>query len=92
MGSAASGTSTTRYYLSLGTKKRSIDPRLTGTRDALALGVGEQSTDTVTVTIPATVAPGSYYLLACGDDLRTVAEGNEGNNCKASATRISVGG
>ena len=91
-GNAAAGTSTTRYYLSLNTKKHSIDPRLIGTRNVLALGVGGQSTGAVTVTIPATITPGSYYVLACGDDLKAVAEGNEGNNCKASATRVSIGG
>ena len=91
-GNAAAGTSTARYYLSLNTKKHSIDPRLTGTRGVLALGVGGQSTGTVTVTIPATITPGSYYLLACGDDLKALAEGNEENNCKASATRVSIGG
>jgi len=33
---------------------------------------------------------GSYFLLACANDTRTVAEGNYANNCKASATRVRL--
>jgi hypothetical protein len=89
-GNAAAGASTTRYRLSLDTKKSASDPLLTGTRSVPALGVGASSTGSVTVTIPAATAPGTYFLLACADDLKKAFESNEKNNCKASATRVTV--
>ena len=89
-GNASAGLSTTRYYFSLDTKKAASDPLLTGTRAVPMLGVGANSMDTVSVTIPTTVSPATYYLLACADDLKKVAESNEKNNCKASATQVTV--
>ena len=90
VGNAESGASTTLYYLSPHVKKHSSDPQLTGSRNAPGLGVGAHSTDAVTVTIPVNVTPGSYYVLACGDGLKAVAESDEADNCKASATKVSV--
>src|SRR4029453_4960574 len=37
-----------------------------------------------TVTIPSTLPLGIYYVVACADDLNTVVETDEGNNCKAA--------
>ena len=90
-GNAAADASMIRYYFSLNTTKGGSDLLLTGNRTVPALAVGAQSMGSVTVTIPAAVTPGTYYLLACGDDLNNVAERDEKNNCKASATRVSVG-
>jgi len=42
------------------------------------------------VTIPSTIAPGTYVLLACADDTGLIAEGIETNNCRASATSVAV--
>jgi subtilase family serine protease len=88
-GIAAAGT-TTRYYLSVDTVKSNSDRRLGGARAVPALGAGELSTDTVTVTVPGNTALGSYYLLACADDTRDVTESDEANNCSASATQVTV--
>ena len=44
------------------------------------------STGTVTVTIPSTTPLNTYFLLACADDLNTVAESNEGNNCNLAVS------
>jgi len=90
-GNAPAGTSTTRYYLSLDTLLNSGDKRLTGSRAVPGLAPGEASTGTVTVTIPSTTLPGTYFLLACADDKKVVAESNEKNNCLASATQVTVG-
>ena len=84
-GPAASGPSTTRYYLSLDAVKSAGDTRLTGSRGVPALAAGASHSGTVTVTIPAATALSTYFLLACADDLGAVAESNEGNNCIASA-------
>jgi subtilase family serine protease len=32
----------------------------------------------------------TYYVLACEDDLKKVSESNEGNNCRASTSRVVV--
>jgi subtilase family serine protease len=37
------------------------------------------------VTISPYVPAGSYYVLACADANRYIAESNENNNCAASA-------
>jgi hypothetical protein len=89
-GNASAGPTTTRYYLSIDTKKTNIDPRLNGTREVPGLAAGDNSTDTITVTIPTSTASATYYVLACGDDLKKVAESNEKNNCRASATQVTV--
>lgn len=42
------------------------------------------------MTLPATLAHGDYHVLACADDMLTVAESDESNNCGASATTLLV--
>jgi subtilase family serine protease len=44
----------------------------------------------VTVTIPAATPPGTYRLLACADDTSLVGESDEGNNCLASVSAVTV--
>ncbi len=89
-GTAAAGASTTRYYLSLDAVITSSDNLLTGVRSVPSLAAGASSGGTVTVTIPAGTAAGTYYLGACADDLGAVVESNETNNCKASASTVAV--
>jgi hypothetical protein len=54
------------------------------------LTAGAISTGTVTVTVPSTTTIGAYYLLACSDDAKVVAETNENDNCIASVSRVEV--
>jgi len=89
-GSGASGSSTTRYYLSLDTLKNSSDKLLSGTRSVSGLAPGASSTGTTTVTIPSSTVAGSYYLLACADDTNSVPENNDANNCLASTGLVQV--
>ena len=89
-GTVASGPSTTRYYLSLDGTKNAGDLLLTGTRGVPGLAAGASHSGTVTVTIPAATPLNNYVLLACADDLSTVAETNEGNNCLAAAGSATV--
>jgi Subtilase family/CARDB len=86
VGPAASGTSTTRYYLSLDAVKSGGDTRLSGSRGVPGLAAGASHSGTVTVTIPAATPLNTYFLLACADDLSVAVETNEGNNCLASTT------
>jgi len=87
-GPAPSGPSTTRYYLSLDTVKNAGDTLLSGARPVPALAADATSSGSVTVTIPSTTPINTYYVLACADDLNTVVEADETNNCVASATAI----
>ncbi len=84
-GAANAGSSTTRYYLSKTVSAVPAGTLLTGSRSVPALAVGISSTGTASVTISPYVPVGSYYVLACADNTRYVAESNENNNCAASA-------
>jgi subtilase family serine protease len=89
-GAGPAGASTTRYYLSLDKTKSAGDVLLTGSRAVPALTPSGTSAGTVSVTVPVGTSAGSYYLLACADDLKVVNESKEGNNCRASATTIKI--
>jgi subtilase family serine protease len=88
-GSGPAGTSTTRYYLSLDGVKTNSDIRLSGSRAVGNLAGGGTSSGTASAGVPK-MAQGQYFLFACGDDLRTVTESNETNNCLASVTKVQV--
>ena len=82
-GDAPAGASTTRYYFSR-TARRTGARILTGVRAIPALTIGAFSAGKATLTVPLTIPPGTYYLLACADDGNAVAEEEETNNCVAS--------
>jgi hypothetical protein len=90
LGTAGTVSSTTRFWLSLDTVKSGGDVLLSGARAVGPLGAGANSTGPTTVTVPGGTALNTYFLLACADDTGSVAESNEGNNCRASATTVSV--
>jgi subtilase family serine protease len=95
IGDATAGASITRYYVSRTTSKTSSSVLLTGSRSVPSLAVNAVSSGTVTVVIPLTTKPGTYYLLACADDTELVPESNEENNCKAASGTVvltDVGG
>lgn len=83
--------SQTRYYLSLDAVKDSGDTLLARRRAVPRLASGVSSTKTGTVIIPVLTAQGTYFLLACADHLAVVTESDEANNCRASATQVTVG-
>jgi hypothetical protein len=89
-GLGSAGASTTRYYLSPDKVRNSSDRLLTGSRLVPVLGPNGSSAGTVTVKVAPTTPLGTYFLLACADDLRKVVETNEVNNCLASTSTISV--
>jgi subtilase family serine protease len=90
-GSGPAGASSTRYYLSPDAVWSAGDVLLTGTRAVVALAPGGMSTGSKPVTVPAATPSGTYYMLACADDLKKVTETDEGNNCVASASTIVIG-
>jgi CARDB protein/copper-binding protein NosD len=89
-GTGTAAASIARYYLSVDAVRSAGDQLLTGDRAVPSLAPGAQSAGTVSVKVPVTMATGSYFLLVCADDRNLVAESNEGNNCVASATQVSV--
>ncbi len=89
-GTADAGASKTQYYLSLNTTKGGSDILLTPARSVAKLAVAGTSSGTVTLKIPTTAKLATYHVLACADDMATVAETDEGNNCRASADTVQV--
>src|SRR5688572_13075114 len=86
------GQSTTSFYLSLD-KKKSVADVLIASRIVPGLTPGQASSDTIAATVSA--APGVYYMIACADALKKVAESNaakkgETNNCLASTGTVTV--
>jgi subtilase family serine protease len=79
-----------RYYLSLDGVRNTGDTRLTGSRTVPALAAGATSSGSAAVTIPSTIVPGTYVVLACADDGKAVVEASEANNCRASGTPVAV--
>jgi subtilase family serine protease len=89
-GTVTAGASTVRYYLSLDAQKNGGDVLLTGSRAVSSMTAARTSSGNANVTIPAGTAAGSYYLLACADDLAAVPEVDETNNCRASTGVVAV--
>ena len=89
-GTVSASASSSHYYFSADTQKSADDRLLTGTRSVPTLAAGATSTLTVTVTIPSATPPGTYFLLACADDTKLLAESDEANNCLASVGAITV--
>jgi subtilase family serine protease len=46
----------------------------------------------VSLKVRANTPPGSYTLVGCADSGKVVAESDEDDNCKASATTVQVTG
>lgn len=61
-----------------------------GARAVAFLRPGAVARASVTLTVPASVTPGSYRVRACADASRRVAEANERNNCLATRGTIAV--
>lgn len=89
-GVTAATTSSTRFYLSADVTRDSSDRLLTGLRTVGLLAPGASSRTNTAVIVPATVPPGTYFVLACADDLGRVAESSETNNCRASTSTVEI--
>jgi subtilase family serine protease len=87
-GSGAVGGSTTAIYLSTNYTLDAGDTRLTPVRAVPALVAGASNAGSTTVTLPATLAPGLWYVIAAADDTDQVDETNEANNTKYSTTLV----
>jgi hypothetical protein len=88
-GGAATAISRTRYFLSVDAA-RSVGDVVLGYRAIAALDPGASSSRDSSVTLPLATPLGRYYVLACADATKRVAERDEHNNCGASETIVMV--
>jgi subtilase family serine protease len=88
-GGGAAPDSSTRFFIStsilFNASARPLQARSVG-----ALTAGAASTGTTSVTIPADVAAGPYYLFAQADGNLAVPEPNEANNTRFTNLRIGA--
>jgi CARDB len=70
--------------------KNTGDVLLKGSRSVPTLAPAGQSRGSAAITIPITIAQGKYYLVACVDDLKNIAEVDESNNCRVSTAQVAV--
>ena len=81
-GRGTAGASVIRYYLS-SDQSSGGDTRI-GARKAGRIEAGKSLKLPAFVALPANVALGSHFVIACADDLEKIRESNERNNCRAS--------
>ena len=87
-GGAMAPPSVTRFYLSVNATLEASDTLLGDSRDVASLDPGTASSGTTTVTIPAAVTPGAYYIVAKADADGVAPETSETNNTYARAIQI----
>jgi len=88
-GSADAGATIAGIYVSL-TATKDKSATLAGSFNVPLLPAAKSFSTTATVTIPASLKPGTYYVLVCADDSNIVVEPDETNNCGASATPLQL--
>ena len=86
-GAAPVTATVTRFYLSVNASLDGADTMI-GSRDVPVLGGGASSALSTTLTIPSTVAAGTYSLIAKADGDAGVLETNESNNALARTVTI----
>lgn len=79
----------TAFYLSANSTLGAGDVLLGSRTLTAGLSPNASSSDSTTLTIPASTAPASYYLIAKADDGGAAAETIETNNTRAVLIRIS---
>ena len=79
IGAGVATSSNVGYYFSTDATLDATDVLL-GNSTGYALSPGLSNYRSITATIPATTAPGNYYILFAGDYLNQVSESNENNN------------
>ena len=87
-GGESTPVSVTKFYLSTNTTLDAGDP-LIGTRQVIALGAGLSNSGSVSLTIPASTAPGTYTIIAKADGDDTIVESSEVNNTRTKTITIT---
>ncbi len=88
-GTAAATTSRTQYHLSADLLRGAGDVAI-GSRWVSPLAAGASSPANLSLTVPTGTTLGNYYVIACSDDQRTVAEANEQDNCGVSTRTVTI--
>jgi subtilase family serine protease len=88
-GAGAAAASTVRFYISPNVLLDAKATLLAAGRTVPGLQPGQTSSGTTTLTVPASMLAGSYFLIAVADGDGLVAEAQEGNN--TAARSIAVG-
>lgn len=78
-----------RLYLSTNRRRDAYDLRVAGHRSVARLHGGRTAAAS-TFHVPAGTPAGSYYVLACVDDTRTVQGHRERSTCAASTRRTTI--
>jgi len=90
-GSAAAAASIVGFHLSVDPIWGGADDiAFTQTRSLTSLSAGSTSTATTTLTVPASTPLGAYYLCAMADVNNSLAEGDETNNTRCTASVLQV--
>jgi subtilase family serine protease len=89
-GGGGSGASVIRYYLSTNFTLDVSDTLLDGVRASASLAPGASDAGSVSVTMPAGIAPGAYYVIAKADADAQVGETSEGNNTIFRSTQVKA--
>jgi hypothetical protein len=79
-----------RFYLSRDPALSRRDVHLEGAWRLRSLRRNQTARGAAAVRVPATTAPGGYFLIACADAGRKVRERSERNNCRSSSRRTVV--
>lgn len=93
LGSSASGAFRVGFYFSTNSLISLADTYSGSSCSFTNLNAGSSAPCNIAVTVPSSLAPGTYYVGALADDLGAVVETNESNNYGVSAntTVISSG-
>ncbi|MBS1825094.1 MAG: hypothetical protein JST93_07215 [Acidobacteria bacterium] len=81
---------TLRYFLATGTSTTMVAVPFASHDMGANMLAGTGFNAVETLTIPASIAPGSYKLMVCADFDNRVPELSDVNNCKTSATTLVV--
>jgi len=88
-GTGPAGAFRVGYYLSVDSVITRTDTQI-GACNFPSLGVDISATCSGNVTLPATLAPGTYYVGAFADDTQQVTESDENNNTALAANQMVV--
>ena len=87
-GSGDASPSVTRFYFSMNYAVDEGDTLLAGARSVPLLAAGATSAGSITLTLPADIPGGTYYIIGEADAGRVVAETQEGNNTRSYSIRV----
>jgi uncharacterized membrane protein len=85
-GLALAGTSTTKFWLVVGTTKKNLK----GVQTIGQLAPGASDSTGVALSVYSDTNPGTYSVLACADEDDAVAEMSEANNCTTAVGAITI--